>query len=59
MSNFVVDSKNYTGLNQFKLNFGCKMYEYAGDFELITNKINYNLYKNYAPLKRIIKSKLK
>lgn len=59
MSNFVVDTKAYTGLNQFKLNFGCKMYEYAGDFELITNKINYNLYRNYIPLKNLIKQKLK
>jgi peptidoglycan pentaglycine glycine transferase (the first glycine) len=59
MSNFIVDSKKYTGLNQFKLNFGCKMYEYAGDFELITNKINYNLYRNYVPLKNLIKEKLK
>lgn len=59
MSNFVVDSKKYTGLNQFKLNFGCKMYEYAGDFELITNKMNYNLYRNYVPLKNLIKGKLK
>ena len=57
MSNFVVDSKKYTGLNQFKLSFGCKMYEYAGDFEIITHKINYNLYRNYLPLKDIIKRK--
>ena len=59
MSNIIVDSKRYTGLNQFKLNFGCKMYEYAGDFELITNKINYSLYRNYIPIKNIIKNKLK
>lgn len=59
MSNFIIDSKRYTGLNQFKLNFGSKMYEYAGDFELIINKINYNLYRNYVPLKKLIKDKLK
>lgn len=59
MSNFIVDSKKYTGLNQFKLNFGAKMYEYAGDFELVTNKMNYNLYRNYVPLKKLIIEKLK
>ena len=59
MSNFVMDSKRYTGLNQFKLNFGSKMYEYAGDFEIIINKMNYNLYRNYVPLKNLIKEKLK
>lgn len=59
ISNFVVDSKKYSGLTEFKLNFGSKMYEYAGDFELIINKINYNLYRNYIPLKNLIKNKLK
>ena len=34
------------------------MYEYAGDFELVTHKRNYNLYRNYVPLKNLIKSKL-
>ena len=34
------------------------MIEYAGDFELVTNRRNYNLYRNYVPLKKLIKSKL-
>ena len=58
LSNNIVDHEKYVGLNEFKLNFGAKMYEYAGDFELITNKRNYNLYRNYVPLKNLIKSKL-
>ena len=47
MSNFIIDSKRYTGLNQFKLNFGSKMYEYAGDFEIITNKITAKKIEKY------------
>ena len=58
MSNITIDDKKYSGLDEFKLNFGAKMYEYAGDFELITNKRNYNLYRNYVPLKNLIKSKI-
>ena len=58
ISNIIVDDKKYVGLSEFKLGFGAKMYEYAGDFELVTNKRNYNLYRNYVPLKNLIKSKL-
>ncbi len=58
MSNMSIDSKKYAGLDEFKLGFGAKMYEYAGDFELVTHKRNYNLYRNYVPLKNLIKSKL-
>ena len=58
MSNMTIDDKKYTGLDEFKMGFGAKMYEYAGDFELVTHKRNYNLYRNYVPLKNLIKSKL-
>ena len=58
MSNLTIDDKKYNGLDEFKLGFGSKMYEYAGDFELVTHKRNYNLYRNYVPLKNLIKSKL-
>lgn len=58
VSNIMTDSSKYYGLNNFKINFGAKMYEYAGDFELIINKRSYNLYRNYVPLKNLIKSKL-
>ncbi len=58
MSNLTIDANKYSGLDEFKLGFGAKMVEYAGDFELITHKRNYNLYRNYVPLKKLIKSKL-
>ncbi len=58
MSNLTIDDKKYSGLDEFKLGFGAKMVEYAGDFELVTHKRNYNLYRNYVPLKKLIQSKL-
>ena len=58
ISNLTVDANKYSGLDEFKLGFGSKMIEYAGDFELVTNRRNYNLYRNYVPLKKLIKSKL-
>ena len=58
MSNLTIDNKRYSGLDEFKLGFGAKMVEYAGDFELVTHKRNYNLYRNYVPLKKLITSKL-
>lgn len=36
----------YSGLNEFKLSFNSNVYEYIGDFELITNKPLYFIYKN-------------
>lgn len=48
-------SKKYDGLNDFKLNFGAKVYEYAGDFELITNNTQYFMYRNSAPIRNILK----
>ena len=58
LSNVIIDTKKYTGLNEFKLSFGSLVYEYIGDLELITNKRGYNMYRNYVPLKNLIKSKL-
>ena len=58
LSNVIVDTKKYTGLNEFKLSFGSVVYEYVGDLELITNKHGYNMYRNYVPIKNLIKSKL-
>lgn len=55
VSNNIDKNHRFTGLNEFKLNFGSKVIEYAGDFELITNKTSYILYHNAAPLKTIIK----
>lgn len=45
----------YKGLTQFKLNFGAIAYEYIGDFELITNKPLYLMYKNSSSVINIIK----
>jgi len=36
----------YSGLNEFKLSFNSNIYEYIGDFELITHKPLYFIYKN-------------
>ena len=36
----------YSGLNEFKLSFNSNIYEYIGDFELITNKPLYFFNKN-------------
>lgn len=58
ITNFNINSK-HNGLNQFKLNFSPLVYEYIGDLELVTNKISYNLYRNYVPFKNLIKDKLK
>ena len=59
LSNTSKDTTNYSGLNLFKLNFGSKVYEYSGDFELSLNKKNYNFYRNYVPIKNILKTQKK
>lgn len=38
-------NSKYRGLNEFKLSFNSKVIEYIGDFELITNKPLYLMYK--------------
>lgn len=45
ISNITKPNK-YKGLNEFKMNFNAKAIEYAGDFELITNKTLYFMWKN-------------
>ena len=51
------DDKNpkYDGLNEFKLSFNAKAYEYIGDLELVTNNTLYFMYKNSAPIRSILK----
>lgn len=44
------NDNKYLGLNEFKLSFNSNIYEYIGDFELVTNKILYFIYK--SPLKK-------
>lgn len=45
----------YDGLNEFKLSFNAKAYEYIGDLELVTNSALYFMYKNSAPIRSILK----
>ena len=55
ISNHTLDNNKYRGLNEFKLNFGAKSYEYIGDLELITNNTLYFMYRNAAPIRNILK----
>ncbi|NLL44513.1 MAG: aminoacyltransferase [Mollicutes bacterium] len=55
ITNFNIENNKYQGLNQFKLNFGAKAYEYIGDLELITNNTLYFMYRNSAPIRNILK----
>lgn len=54
LSNITKPSK-YNGLNEFKLNFNPKVIEYAGDFELITNKPLYFMYRNSKDISNMFK----
>ena len=45
----------YEGLNQFKLAFNGKAYEYIGDFELVTNSRLYFMYRHAKPITSILK----
>lgn len=45
----------YKGLTDFKLGFNSASYEYMGDLELITNKALYFMYRNSAPIRKILK----
>ncbi len=54
ISNITKPSK-YNGLNEFKLNFNSKVIEYAGDFELITNKPLYFMYRNSKDFSNMFK----
>ncbi|MDD3341432.1 MAG: peptidoglycan bridge formation glycyltransferase FemA/FemB family protein [Bacilli bacterium] len=55
VSNVTLEENDYKGLTTFKTGFGGITYEYAGDFELITNQALYFMYKNAAPLRNIFK----
>lgn len=54
LSSVTTTNNKYSGLNEFKVGFGADVYEYAGDFELITNRRNYELHRNFLPLKKLI-----
>ena len=61
ISSFYLKSKDnkFAGLNEFRLGFGATGYEYAGDFELITNKFYYFLYQTLSPIITKFKKKKK
>ena len=54
MTNPDVESK-YSDLNKFKMNFNSSCIEYAGDFELVTHFPLYTLYRNAAPIRKLVK----
>ncbi len=55
VTNPELEKNKYKGLNTFKTNFGAQIYEYIGDFELITNNTKYFLYRNTLSIKNILK----
>lgn len=61
IANFHLKSNEnkFAGLNEFRLGFGATGYEYAGDFELITNKFFYFLYQTLSPILKKFKKKKK
>ena len=44
------------GIHSFKKRLGGEYIEFIGEFDLITNKLMYSVYKNLIPLYRKIKS---
>lgn len=57
--NLKPNENKYNGLNEFRLGFGATGYEYAGDFELITNKFFYFMYQTLSPILKKFKNKKK
>jgi lipid II:glycine glycyltransferase (peptidoglycan interpeptide bridge formation enzyme) len=51
----ISDDNKFAGLNQFKMSFNAKVYEYMGDLELITNQTAYFMYRHTRPITSILK----
>lgn len=49
------EEDKYKEVTNFKLNFNASSIEYAGDFELVTSYPLYTLYRNSAPIRKILK----
>lgn len=49
----------YKIINELKLSFDSDCIEYAGDFELVTHKLLYSMYRNSSPIRKIIFSQPK
>lgn len=44
----------FKNLNELKLSFNSDCIEYAGDFELVTHRLLYTMYRNASPIRKII-----
>ena len=51
----VLKPGKYKGLNDFKLSFNARVYEYAGDFELITNTPLYFMYRRSSDFNNMLR----
>ena len=41
--------ENFVGINDFKMSFGAKYYEFIGEYIFVNNKMKYYLYSNLMP----------
>lgn len=57
VTNLNIENSKYKGLNLFKCEFNPTIYEYTGDYELITNQMLYFMYQKGAPLRNILSKK--
>ena len=57
MTDLTLLDNPYKGLNDFKLGFSPLVYEYIGDFELITNAPLYFMYKKTVSIKKLVSKK--
>ncbi len=55
VSNILKKDNKFKGLNEFKMNFNANIYEYAGDFELITNGPLYFMYRKSSNFSNMLK----
>lgn len=55
VSDITIKNNPYKGLNMFKTNFNASIIEYIGDFELVTHKAKYFLYKQMVKQKDQLK----
>lgn len=52
VTNIKIKDNKYKGLNDFKLNFGADVFEYFGDFEVVTNPTLYFMYNKFSKEKK-------
>jgi len=49
------EENKYSDLTNFKMSFNSSYIEYSGDFELVTNFPLYTIYRNAAPIRKLVK----